>query len=639
MIKNGADGRQGKEAMSRSGTGSGGQISTPARLPGLGAPVPRRTANFTDLLPRVQPALNAALAKDSAVNSRVEGPGVASSSPRQPEPTKISSAQAWEAHKCAVEGGCLIKSGRPDEAIALLQRSVNLNPSVAAYHHDLGFALWSAERIQEAIAAFTAALRVDPRNESAHRSLGHIFDSLGHKDRAMANFQAAVKLKPDLFAVQTRLGELYLGRGLRVELAAAFRAAAGATKDLVTAQIAEARSLEASGALEAALTAMRGITDAHPDCAMAHSILGGILGQTGHSTEAAAHYDRAAELSPTMIGAWAGVAVNRKFTADDAPLIARMNATLARTDLALHVRQTLYFALGKAHDDMGDYEAAMRNFEAGNRLRAQRARIDLDRLARHVDWLSLETPPGYQAHQSDPGVEDATPLLIVGMPRCGSTLIEQILSSHPEVAAGGELEFWGLRDVPREDIWSLTSTAEATRRIASDYLATLRMFGPDAKRVTDKALGNFIRLGLIHRVFPNATFVHCRRNPIDTALSIFMTNFDTHLAFGSDRSDIVFHYRQYQRIMAHWREVLPADRLIEVDYEALVADPEPQVRRLISACGLDWNDACLESHRNRGKITTASLWQARQPIYRTSVERWRRYEPWLGELCQLAADA
>jgi len=220
----------------------------------------------------------------------------------------------------------------------LLQRSVNLNPSVAAYHHDLGFALWSAERIQEAIAAFTAALRVDPRNESAHRSLGHIFDGLGHKDRAMANFQAAVKLKPDLFAVQTRLGELYLGRGLRVESAAAFRAAAGATKDLVTAQIAEARSLEASGALEAALTAMRGITDAHPDCAMAHSILGGILGQTGHSTEAAAHYDRAAELSPTMIGAWAGVAVNRKFTADDAPLIARMNATLARTDLALHVR-------------------------------------------------------------------------------------------------------------------------------------------------------------------------------------------------------------------------------------------------------------------------------------------------------------
>ena len=625
------------KAMTGSGAGSGGRIPTPPLLPGLGAP--QRTASLSDLAPRAQPALDASFVKGSVINRRVACPGVAGSSSRAPKPTKILSAQARAAHKCALDGGRLIKSGRPAEAIALLQRSVKLNPGVAAYHHDLGFALWSAKRMREAIGAFTAAVRLDPRNESAHRLLGHIFDSLGNKAMAMVSFQAAVKLKPDLFAVQIRLGELYLEQGLRIESAAAFRAAAAATKDLMTGQIAEVRALEASGALEAALAAMRAIAEAHPDCAMAHSILGGMLGQAGHSRAAAAHYDRAAELSPTMIGAWAGLAVNRRFTADDGPLIARMNATLARTDLALHVRQTLYFALGKAHDDIGNYEAAMRNFEAGNRIRAQRAPVDLDRLAKHVDRLIQEIPPGYRACQSDPGVEDATPILIVGMPRSGSTLTEQILSSHPEVAAGGELEFWGLRDTPREDIWSLTSTAEATRRLADEYLAMLRRFGSEAKWVTDKALGNFIRLGLIHRVFPNATFVHCRRNPIDTALSIFMTNFDTHLAFGSDRSDIVFHYRQYQRMMAHWREVLPPDRLIEVDYEALVADPEPQVRRLISACGLDWNDACLEPHRNTGKITTASLWQARQPIYRTSVERWRRYEPWLGELRQLAADA
>ena len=623
--------------MTRSGAGRSGQIPTPAMLPGLGAP--RRTASLTDLLPRAQPALDASLAKGSVIHPQVEGLGVAGSSSRAPRFTKISSAQAREAHKCALDGGRLIKKGRPAEAIALLQQAVKRHPGVAAYHHDLGFALLSAGRMQEAIEPFAAALRLDPRNESAHRWLGHIFDSLGHKTKAIANFQAAVKLKPNFFAVQARLGELYLGLGLRAELAAAFRAAAAATSDLAMAQILEARALESSGAFEAALAAMRSIAVAHPDCAMAHAILGGMLGQSGHSTEAAAHYDRAAELSPTMIGPWAGAAVNRRFTADDGPLIARMNAALARTDLALPVRQALYFALGKAHDDLGDYEAAMRNFEAGNRIRAQRPPPDLDRLARHVDRLIRETPPGYRARQSDPGVEDATPVLIVGMPRCGSTLLEQILSSHPEVAAGGELEFWGLRDTPREDLWSLTSTAEATRRLASDYLSTLRIYGPDAKRVTDKALGNFIRLGLIHRVFPNATFVHCRRNPIDTALSIFTTNFDTHLAFGSDRGDIVFHYRQYQRMMAHWREALPPDRFIEVDYEALVADPEPQVRRLISACGLDWNDACLEPHRNTGKIATASFWQARQPIYRTSVERWRRYEPWLGGLRQLAADA
>jgi tetratricopeptide (TPR) repeat protein len=544
-----------------------------------------------------------------------------------------------EAHKCALEGGRLIKCGRAAEAIALLRQSVQLDPGVAAYHHDLGFALWSAEQMQEAIGAFIAAIRLDPRNNSAHRMLGHLFDSLGNRAMAMASFQAAVKLRPDLFAVQMRLGELYLGQGLRIESTAAFRAAAAATEDLVMAQIAEARALEASGASEAALAAIRVTAEAHPDSAVAHSILGEILGQSGHSTEAAAYYERAAELSPSMASAWAGLALNRKFTADDHPLIARMNAILARTDLALDVRQTLYFAVGKAHDDIGDYEAAMRNFEAGNHLRAKRAPVDLDRLARHVDQLSQTAPSGFHARQSDLGVDDATPILIVGMPRCGSTLVERILSSHPDVAAGGELNFWGLRDTPSDDSWILSATAEATRRLAFEYLATLRIYGPDAKRVTDKTLGNFIRLGLIHRIFPNATFVHCRRNPIDTALSIFTTNFDTHLAFGSSRSEIVFHYRQYQRMMDHWREVLPADRLIEVDYEALVADPEPQVRRLLSASGLGWDDACLEPHRNTGKITTASLWQARQPIYRGSVGRWRRYEPWLGELRQLAADA
>ena len=165
----------------------------------------------------------------------------------------------------------------------------------------------------------------------------------------------------------------------------------------------------------------------------------------------------------------------------------------------------------------------------------------------------------------------------------------------------------------------------------------LRALGPGAKRITDKAPDNFLSLGLIHRVFPNATLIHCRRHPVDNALSMFTTNID--FAYMSNRSDLVFVFRQYRRLMAHWRDVLPADRFVEVDYEALVADPELQARRLIAACGLEWNDACLKPHRNRRAIHTASVWQARQPIYRTSVERWRHYEPWLGELRELFPNA
>jgi Sulfotransferase family len=175
--------------------------------------------------------------------------------------------------------------------------------------------------------------------------------------------------------------------------------------------------------------------------------------------------------------------------------------------------------------------------------------------------------------------------------------------------------------------------------VARHYLATLRAIAPEATRVTDKSLGNFMLLGVLRCILPDATLIHCRRHPVDTALSIFTTNFDANFDFISDRSDLVFYFRQYQRLMAHWRAVLPPDRFIEIDYEALVADPEPQSRRLVAACGLDWDDACLAPHLNTRKITTASIWQARQPIYRSSVERWRRYEPWLGELRELAPGA
>ena len=261
---------------------------------------------------------------------------------------------------------------------------------------------------------------------------------------------------------------------------------------------------------------------------------------------------------------------------------------------------------------MGNYEAAMRNFEAGNRFRGLAGGFDRESFVRRIHQIIAATPPGYRDRQPDPGIEDATPILIVGMPRSGSTLTEQILSSHPEVAAGGELQFWGARDTSREDIWGLTSTAEATQRLAGEYLEALRALGSGAKRVTDKAPGNFLWLGLIHRVFPNATLVHCRRHPVDNALSMFTTNID--YAYMSNRSDLVFVFRQHQRLMAHWRAVLPPDRFVEVDYEALVADPEPHARRLIAACGLSgttrvWSRTAIRAQSKRrasGRLASPS---------------------------------
>jgi hypothetical protein len=221
------------------------------------------------------------------------------------------------------------------------------------------------------------------------------------------------------------------------------------------------------------------------------------------------------------------------------------------------------------------------------------------------------------------------------MPRSGTTLVEQIVSNHPLVAAGEELFFWSNRAASRGVAEATALTSAQGRALAADYISLLRRIGPSAARVTDKQTFNFQQLGLIHLLLPSARIIHCRRDPIDTCLSMYFTLFKGRMPFISDKGDLVFAYRQYSRIMQHWRSVLPADRFLEVDYEKLVADREAVTRRLIAFCGVDWHDSCLRPERNERAVTTASLWQARQPVFTTSVARWRRYEPWLGELRRL----
>ena len=218
------------------------------------------------------------------------------------------------------------------------------------------------------------------------------------------------------------------------------------------------------------------------------------------------------------------------------------------------------------------------------------------------------------------------------MPRSGTTLVEQIVSSHREVRAGGELNFWNERGAAWHRAGPAGTEAPFLGQAAADYLGVLRAIGPKAARVTDKMPFNFLWAGLIHLAFPRATIIHCRRAAIDTALSIHQTLFHPSLAFPTGGAKLVAYFRSYQRLTDHWRRVLPADRFIEVEYEELTREPEPVIRRIIAGCGLAWDDACLRPERNPRSVKTPSKWQTRQPIYRHSVERWRRYEPWLGPL-------
>jgi len=224
------------------------------------------------------------------------------------------------------------------------------------------------------------------------------------------------------------------------------------------------------------------------------------------------------------------------------------------------------------------------------------------------------------------------------MPRSGTTLVEQIISNHPEVGAGGELHFWNERGAVWHQSGAGTDTAFLAKA-AADYLGVLRTIAPKAARVTDKMPFNFLWAGLIHVAFPRAVIIHCRRAAVDTALSIHQTHFHPSLAFPTGGSELVIYFRSYQRLVDHWRSVLPQARFIEVDYEELTRAPEPVIRRIIATCGLAWDDACLRPECNPRAVRTPSKWQARQPIYRNSVARWRRYEPWLGLLRPLVDDS
>ena len=342
---------------------------------------------------------------------------------------------------------------------------------------------------------------------------------------------------------------------------------------------------------------------------------------------------RATELDPDRVGAWHNLTMLTKVSESDRPLVETLEEMLERPGRSDFDRLMLHFSLGKAYDDLGEPETAMRHFDQGNTIERGRLHFDRGALSEAVDRTIETFTPDLMGRAASSSVDDESPLMIVGMPRSGTTLVEQILSSHASVAAGGELTFW-----TEQRAMAAAADAEAASRLGADYLALLRRIGPDAARVTDKNPFNFLHLGAIRLALPGSRAIHCRRDPIDTCLSIYFTRFATPPAFAYDRGDLVFYYRQYERLMAHWRMLIPTDRLLEIDYEALIADRESLTRRMIAFCGLPWDDACLAPEGNSRLVRTASVWQARQPVYRTSIERWRRYEPWLGELRQLRTD-
>jgi tetratricopeptide (TPR) repeat protein len=535
--------------------------------------------------------------------------------------------------------GTLIMGGRAAEAEVVLQAVVARRPDDSDARFALGVICMNTQRLGDAEGWFRQAIERDPEFAEAHANLGTVLSTVGRLNEAIDSYRHAVAIDPELADAQNRLGDALQGVGRPNAAIAAYRQAAAAVPGSPLGMVAEAKALEGEQRLDEAEAVLRNVIASAPRAQThdAHLLLGMVLRQLGRFDEAIVHFDEAININPFDVTAYnARVNVTRLSQADR-PLVEQMLALLEK-GLPDTYRTTLLFALGKACDDLGDHAAAIRHFDAANAIRARAGRLDRPALVRWVDHLITRCTPAFFANRVRWDQPSEVPLLMIGMPRSGTTLVEQILSSHPAITGGGELTYWETCGRRLEGGTASSIGPADLATLAHDYLNVLAAVESTAERVIDKNPWNFQWVGLIHQALPAARFILCRRNPVDVSLSIYFTQFRTSQHFMSDRGDLAFYYRQYARLMAHWQRVIPPDRFTEVDYESLISNREAETRRLIAFSGLPWNDACLHHEINRQPIRTASVWQARQPIYRGSLERWRRYEPWLGELAGLLED-
>jgi tetratricopeptide (TPR) repeat protein len=594
---------------------------------------------------------------------------------------------------CNNLGNALRLLGDLDAALAHFRRAVELDPNLAAARTNLGQLLSEQRQLHEALEHCRAAVRLRPAFAEAHSNLGNVLRDLGRLDEAKASYAEALRLNPGVAMFYNNMGQALQEEGRLDEALAWYAQGLRRCPNLARLHCNLASLLgereqhaEAAARYELALRL-------DPNYAESHNGLGWVLHELGRHEEAQERYQAALRLKPGLspahcnlgtvrqelsdfagaercfrealrhdprhVGAWAQLATMLRggLPEDD---LATLRRLLADPDLPGAGRAPLHFGLAEVLDARKEYAEAAEHLRLANALalaewRKRGQGYDPAAHATFVDRLLTAFTPAFFERVRGFGVDSERPVFIVGLPRSGTTLTEQVLAGHSQVFGAGELalgraDFQALADHRGVGFQPATSArqdsslpreagafenlprldADAARRIVREHLERLRALNEPAKRVADKMPDNYLHLGLLAALFPKAKFIHCRRDLRDVAVSCWMTNFQ-HIRWASDPVHIASRFAEYRRLMDHWRSVLPVP-LLEVDYEETVADLEGVAQRLVAWCGLDWEPACLAFHEGKGPVRTASVAQVRQPIYTRSVARWRHYEPALGAL-------
>jgi tetratricopeptide (TPR) repeat protein len=525
------------------------------------------------------------------------------------------------------------RAGRLAEAEACYRRIIADCPRSARTLYNLGVVLHDQGKLDDAVAAYRQAVSVKGNVSAFHANLGHALRKLGKLEEATTALYEAVRIEPDNGEMNFNLGVVLRDRGMLKEAAVALRKAALHAPKKAEAHYDLAIVLHNLGRLDDAIAAYRKAIGVKPNFADAHNGLGTALMDAGQLPEARKSLERAVKLVPDNARYRRGVSIITRFSARDHQLDEIEQLVASGHTRSIEDQIELRFALGKAYDDVGRYADAFQQWSEGNALKRRTIEYDETTTFEEFDRVQAVFTAELIRSAGDLGHPSRLPIFIVGMPRSGTTLVEQIIASHASVFGGGELPYFKSSvEAATARLGGSALGKEGLRKIATTYLAQLEQLAARASRVTDKLPRNFIFAGLIHLTFPNAPIISVTRDPIDTCLSCFSILFGEEQDFTYDLAELGRYHRHYQALMRHWHQVLPPGRVLEVRYEDVVTDLEGQARRIISHCGLEWDPKCLSFYKTRRPVRTASTTQVRQPIYNNAIGRWRTYAEWLGPL-------
>ena len=559
-------------------------------------------------------------------------------------------------------GIILQESGKFEASLQCLERVLAMQQESAGAHNNLANTYKLLGRLTQAQTHYEQAIRLQPDYAEAHSNLAFLLSGQGKFDAAVAAGRQAVELNPQLVDAYLNLAEAETSRlrhGDALRWLDALNVFAPKHAAALTARGQLLKKLER---FDDALVCARQAVEAAPQNANAYNTLGQILQALGRHDEALAAFDRAASLPgavaeealisratlfqesgnkeaavsafeqaleafPNSARIMAARAESKTYQANDADIAAMEQGLLQAQQSSLGDRMSLHFALAKAYLDTGNSAQAFVHMDRGNQLKRSTFHYDANATGAWMGSVAERFTPALQARYAGAGVASSLPVFIIGMPRSGTTLVEQILASHPQVHGAGELSI--LRRLVEAagafpEAAGQWPTAELAR-LGQAYLDHVAPLAKGKARLIDKMPTNFLYAGMLPLMLPGARIIHCRRDPVDTCLSCYSKQFSGDLSFTYDQAELGHFYRAYDRLMAHWRSVLPASSFIEVDYEAVVDDLETQARRLLDFIDLPWDDACLNFHTTRRVVRTASVSQVRQPIYTSSKGRWRKH--------------